>query len=274
MMAKRQSLGNLLFITYMIGFGVILTGLIGHVVVSSLAKSWFGTPLPESLTFRWYQYSLDSYHLKDVMVATLEVAVSVVLLALAVSAPTAYVFARKRFRGKNLLMAFLLLPMLVPQMTYGIPLATVLYRYNLGGRLIGVILANLVPTIPFGIFVLTPFIEQININLESSARALGANGFQTFRRVLLPLMIPGLLSASVLILVNTIANFELTFLVSGAGSQTLVVALFYAVNAAGLRPTYSIDAMAVIYTLTVMVLMGITMKFTSPTQAIYRLGKE
>lgn len=273
-MPKKRSLGNLLFYTYMVGFAIILTGLIGHVVVSSLAKTWFGTPLPDAFTFKWYQYSLDYYNLKGVMVVTLEVAVAVVVLALLVSVPAAYVFARKSFRGKNLLMAFMLLPMLVPQMTYGIPLATVLYRYGLGGQLIGVILANLVPTIPFGVFVLTPFIEQINQNLEASARALGANGFQTFRRVLLPLMIPGVLSASVLILVNTIANFELTFLVAGAGSQTLVVALFYAVNAAGLRPTYSIDAMAVIYTATVMALLAITMKFASPTQAIYRLGKD
>ena len=48
-------------------------------------------------------------------------------------------------------------------------------------------------------------------------------------------------------LVNTISNFELAFLIAGGGSQTLVVALYYNVFAGGVRPVYSIDAMAVIY---------------------------
>ena len=47
----------------------------------------------------------------------------------------------------------------------------------------------------------------------------------------MPLAVPRLLTARLLILVNTVANFELTFLLSGAGSQTLVVALYYAVFA-------------------------------------------
>src|SRR5882762_11322624 len=95
------------------------------------------------------------------------------------------------------------------------------------------------------LFILMPFIEQISVNLEWGAAMMGATRFQVFRRVLLPLTVPGLLTAGILILVNTVSNFELTFLVSGAGSQTLVVALFYNVFAGGVRPVYSVDAMAV-----------------------------
>ena len=122
-------------------------------------------------------------------------------------------------------------------------------------------------------FILMPFFEQISINLEWSAAVLGAGRVQVFRRVLLPLMIPGILTAGILILVNTISNFELAFLVSGGGSQTLVVALFYNVFAGGVRPVYSIDAMAVIYMTMVMGLLLIALRFVRPTQMVFRLDQ-
>jgi putative spermidine/putrescine transport system permease protein len=159
-------------------------------------------------------------------------------------------------------------------MTYGIPLATALYRYRIGGTVAGVILANLVPMVPLAIFVLLPFFEQISVSLEHAARVHGARPRQVFRRVVLPLVLPGLLTAGLLVLVNTIANFELTFLLSGAGSQTLVVALYYAVFAAGMRPIYSVDAMAVIYMVLVLALLLVALRFVRPTQMVFRLDRK
>ena len=75
----------------------------------------------------------------------------------------------------------------------------------------------------------------------------GANTLELFIHVLLPLLLPGILAALLLVLVRTIAMFELTFLTADPTSQTLVVALYYAVFAAGVRAVQSIDAMAVIY---------------------------
>src|SRR4029453_4842109 len=124
--------------------------------------------------------------------------------------------------------------------------ATTLYKFGVGGTVLGVILAVLVPMVPLTVFILLPFFEQISLNLEWSAAMLGASPLQIFRRVLLPLMVPGILTAGLLVLVNTISNFELPFLPSGGGSQTLVVALYYNVFAGGVRPVYSIAAMPVL----------------------------
>jgi putative spermidine/putrescine transport system permease protein len=94
-----------------------------------------------------------------------------------------------------------------------------------------------------------------------------------FRRVVLPLARPGLLTAGLLVLVSTIANFELTFLLSGAGSQTLVVTLYYAVFASGMRPVYSVDAMAVIYMVTVLLILLVALRYVRPTQMVFRLDR-
>jgi len=267
----RGRVWRLVVFVFIVGFTLNLVGIVSHVAVSSLARRWFATPLPGAFTTEWYAYAWHEFQLPQVLTVTATVAASVTALALLLGFPAAYVLARRGFRAKNAVLLLYFLPLLIPQMTYGIPLATSLYRYRIGGTVAGVILANLVPMLPLAIFVLLPFVEQISESLEWAARVHGAGRWQVFRRVVLPLA-PGLLTAGLLVLVNTVANFELTFLLSGAGSQTLVVALYYAVFAAGMRPIYSVDAMAVIYMGIVLLILVAALRFVRPTQMVFRLG--
>ncbi|PYN07627.1 MAG: ABC transporter permease [Candidatus Rokuibacteriota bacterium] len=268
----RGRVWRLVVFVFIVGFTLNLVGIVSHVAVSSLARRWFATPLPGAFTTEWYAYAWHEFQLPQVLTVTATVAASVTALALLLGFPAAYVLARRGFRAKNAVLLLYFLPLLIPQMTYGIPLATSLYRYRIGGTVAGVILANLVPMLPLAIFVLLPFVEQISESLEWAARVHGAGRWQVFRRVVLPLALPGLLTAGLLVLVNTVANFELTFLLSGAGSQTLVVALYYAVFAAGMRPIYSVDAMAVIYMGIVLLILVAALRFVRPTQMVFRLG--
>ena len=168
-------------------------------------------------------------------------------------------------------MLLFLLPLIIPPITYGIPLATVMYQAHLAGTLSGEILANLIPALPFVILVMTPFIEQIDSNFESAARVFGAGTGRMFIYVLGPLLAPGILAAGLLVLVRTIAMFELTFLTCGADSQTLVVALYYAVFAAGVRAPQSVDAMAIVYMAVTLVWLLIALRFVNPTQLVSRV---
>jgi putative spermidine/putrescine transport system permease protein len=198
----------------------------------------------------------------------------VVLLSGLLGVPAAYALARREFPGKRLVMLLFLLPLMVPPITFGIPLASVLYKTGLAGSMSGVVLANLVPTVPFVILVMVPFIEQIDRRMEDAARVFGAGTARLFLYVLLPLLAPGILAALLLVMVRTIAMFELTFFTAGPSSQTLVVALYYAVYAAGVRARQSIDAMAVIYMLTTLVWLLIALRFVNPTQIVTRAKRE
>jgi putative spermidine/putrescine transport system permease protein len=251
---------------------VINIGLmVASVATNSFARRWLGTWLPEGYTTQWYAAAWKEFQLGDVLWVTAEVVLIVVALSIAIGVPAAYALARKSFRGKQLVMLLFLLPLIIPPITYGIPLATVMYKVNLAGTLPGVILANLVPALPFVILVMTPFIEQIDQTLESAARVFGANTFRIFWHILIPLLLPGILAASLLVLVRTIAMFELTFLVAGPDSQTLVVALYYAVFAAGVRAPQSVDAMAIIYMGLTLIWLLIALRFVNPTQLVSRV---
>jgi putative spermidine/putrescine transport system permease protein len=251
-------------------FCLNLMAMIAAVVLNSFATRWLGTWLPLGFTTRWYSAAWDEFQLGDVLVVTLQVVFLVVFLSGLLGVTAAYALARRDFPGKRLVMLVFLLPLLVPPITYGIPLATVLYRAGLAGTLWGVVLANLVPSVPFVVLVMIPFIEQIDPRIEAAARVFGAGTRQLFLRVLLPLLIPGILAALLLVLVRTIAMFELTFLVAGPTSQTLVVALYYAVFAAGVRAGQSIDAMAVVYMAVTLVWLVVALRFVNPTQIVAR----
>ncbi len=255
----------------LIGFFLInLIAMIAAVITSSFASRWLRSWLPEGATTKWYFSAWSEFQLDDVLVVTFQVVFAVTALSGLIGVPAAYAMARREFPGKKLIMLLFLLPMLVPPITYGIPLATVLYRSGLGGTMAGVILANLVPTVPFVILVMIPFIEQIDPKIEAAARVFGASTLRLFTSVLLPLLLPGMLAALLLVLVRTIAMFELTFLVAGPTSQTLVVALYYAVFAAGVRAVQSIDAMAVIYMAVTVVWLIIALRFVNPAQIVTR----
>src|SRR5689334_606808 len=245
--------------------------MIAAVGVNSFATRWFGGWLPQGWTPSWYADAWKEFQLASILWVTVEVVLSVVLVALLIGVPAAYTLARREFIGKRALMLLFLLPLMVPPITYGIPLATVLYQAHLAGTIWGVILANLIPAAPFVILVMTPFIEQIDPNLESAARVFGASTPRMFLHVLVPLLAPGILAASLLVLVRTIALFELTFLTAGSDSQTLVVALYYAVFAAGVRAPQSVDAMAMIYMAVTLVWLLIALRFVNPTQLVSRV---
>ncbi|MCP4561914.1 MAG: ABC transporter permease subunit [Bosea sp.] len=255
----------------LIGFFIVnLFAMIAAVVTSSFSTRWLRSWLPDGWTMRWYGAAWSEFQLGDVLTVTFQIVFLVVFLSGLIGVPAAYALARRDFPGKKLVMLLFLLPLLVPPITFGIPLATVLYRTGLAGSMSGVVLANLVPTVPFVILVMIPFIEQIDTKIEAAARVFGANTFKLFLHVLLPLLMPGILAALLLVLVRTIAMFELTFLTAGPTSQTLVVALYYAVFAAGVRAVQSIDAMAVIYMVTTLVWLVIALRFVNPTQIVAR----
>jgi putative spermidine/putrescine transport system permease protein len=261
-------------------FFINLAGIVFSVVINSFGDEWFGTWLPKAYTTHYWVDAWHAYNLGSVLKVTLIVALAVVAISAVVGVPASYALARREFPGKRAVMLVFLLPVMVPPIAYGIPLATAMYKFNtvthlqVANSIVGVILANLVPAIPFVVLTMTPFIEQIDPKVESAARMCGAKTRQIFTRILLPLLVPGVLAASVLVLVRTVGMFELTFLTSSATSETLVVKLYDSMSSAGIRAQQQTDAMAVVYMLTMLVLLLIALRFVNPTQLVTRVAEE
>ena len=270
-MSVKFKPSRILFVASIVFYVFIVLGILLTVVLNSLSKGWFSGVLPPYLTTEWYAYAANDHNIPSLLGVTFTVVIADVLISLLIAFPAAYVLARHEFKGKALLLSAFLLPMIVPPMTYGLPLAMLAYKVHIAARVIGVIVVNLVPIVPFMVLVLLPFIEQVGTNLESAAKMLGASRWTIFRRVLVPLTVPGILTASILSLVKAISMFDLTYLVAGGNSQTIVVALYADAYAAGARPPQAVDALAVLYFLIAMTCLVIALKFVSPTQMVFKL---
>ena len=261
-------------------FFVNLAGIVFSAVVDSFGDNWFGNWLPQVWTTHYWSDAWHAYDLGQVLQVTLIVSVAVVIVSVLVGVPASYALARRNFPFKHAIMLVFLLPVMVPPIAYGIPLATAMYKFNtithvqIANSMFGVILANLVPAIPFVVLTMTPFIEQIDPKVESAARMCGASTRKIFTRILLPLLVPGVLAASILVLVRTVGMFELTYLTAGTDSETLVVKLFDSISGAGIRAPQQSDAMAVLYMGMMLVLLVIALRFVNPTQLVTRVAEE
>lgn len=134
--------------------------------------------------------------------------------------------ARSRFWGKDGINALIALPLIVPEIVTAV--ASLLFFVMLGLRLglFTVILAHLTFCIPFAYLPIQARLDGMDPKLEEAAQDLYADRWQTFRKVTLPLLWPGIVSGAMLAFIISLDDFVITYFVGGAGSTTLPVYIF------------------------------------------------
>lgn len=181
----------------------------------------------------WTGFSLDWYvkaaHNNNVIRAawnSLLIATVASLSATTLATMAAVRMARDRFPGQTAVNALIALPLTLPEIVTAV--ATLMFFSILGVRqgLLTVMLAHTVFCIPFAYLPIRARLEGLDPQLVEAAGDLYANPARAFRRVTLPLMIPGILSGVVLAFIISLDDFVTTFFVGGAGSTTLPVYIF------------------------------------------------
>ena len=150
--------------------------------------------------------------------------VSVVATALAL--PAALALTRYRVPGGGAILSFMMLPLVVPSIVLAVGLLIVVLRIaNLPLSLWTVGAGHLMLCIPFGMTVLMSRLEGFDQSLEEASRDLGASGWDTFRRITLPLAAPGVISSLLLCFIISFDEFVISFFLTGT-DNTLPVFLF------------------------------------------------
>ncbi|HEX5079442.1 MAG TPA: carbohydrate ABC transporter permease [Geminicoccaceae bacterium] len=136
---------------------------------------------------------------------------------------TAYTIARYKLR--KLAMAILVTRM-IPYITALIPLWMMYNWLNLLNTYTGLILSHLVITIPFGVWILIAYIEDIPQDLEDAALIDGASRTQVFWKIVLPLCRPGIIATTILCFIFSWNNFQLALILGGIDVNTAPVSVF------------------------------------------------
>lgn len=147
-------------------------------------------------------------------------------LSLVVGIPAGRALGVLQFPGKGVLRLVLVLPILVSPLATLMGIQFVLIRLRLSGTVAGVVLAHLLPTIPYMTLVLSSVFAHFDRAYEIQARVLGASPWQTLRQVTLPLIAPGIAVGALFAFLISWNEFLLTFFIGGGRVFTLPMVLF------------------------------------------------
>ena len=222
---------------YLLALGALIVGPFAPLVIQSFAFQWdWPNVLPSEWWFtarerarlpQGWDYVLSPYsRLLEATINTVVIGLIVMVLCLVICLPAARVLARERFRGKNAFEFFLSLQLIVPEAAIGIALLMIFIRLGLAGSYPGIIIAHLIPTIPYMIRMLTAVYQGLGREFEEQAYILGASRWQTLRMVTLPMLMPGVVAGCLFTFLVSTNVFLLTFFLGQGRIITLPTLLF------------------------------------------------
>jgi len=172
-----------------------------------------------NFSYVWSKYNFDTYFVNSLVITT-----GSTILALLLSATTAYVLARYKFRGSNALFLLYISSMMVPFVLALIPLFFLMNSLGLINTKLGLIFVYTSSLLAFGIFVLVGFFKSLPKELEEAAIVDGASYYGTFFRVMLPLAQPGLITVGIVNILNIWNEYIVgTILINDPTQYTLPV---------------------------------------------------
>lgn len=245
--STRKRLASIPFYLVIFLFLFFVIGIFLTVVIGCFSNDWRGTFLPTSYDLFFLKHTWENYHVGQYYLTSLKIVVTATMISLICAMPTAYVMARKDLKIKTLLNRFFQLPILLPELLIGIPLARIFYSIGIAETYTVVILVLMVIGIPFGLSILTPFIEALDDRVEVAAETLGANRFTVFMKIVVPQLIPGVVSTLVNVFVRLFTNYTLVLLVGGPQTFTLTIKVFSTLSNAKVEPQAWLNSLTVYY---------------------------
>jgi spermidine/putrescine transport system permease protein len=169
----------------------------------------------EGFTLDWYRELAGRGTVWSALGASLRVGLPVAALATALGTLAALAISRRRLPGQSAIVAFLMLPLVVPGVIFGVALLVLASRLGVPLSLWTVGAGHLVACLPFAIATMLPRFEGLDPSIEEASADLGENGWWTFWRVTLPLAAPGVAASFLLCFTVSLDEFVIAFFLSG-----------------------------------------------------------
>jgi len=200
-------------------------------IVYAFSTRWFfPQPFPTEWTSAAFFRTLNDTRVFSSLRDSLSIAIIVSQLSLMLGFPAARVLGLRRFRGRQIAWLVLFLPSVVPPLAIGMGLNILFLQIGLAGSFPGVVLAHLIPTLPYVIFTLAGAFARYDENYEFQSLVLGASPARTFLTITLPLIAPSLVVAALFAFLISWSQYLLTLLIGSGRIITLPILLFSAAS--------------------------------------------
>jgi spermidine/putrescine transport system permease protein len=188
----------------------------------------------------------------DAFQNSLFVGVIATAIATVIGTLTALALSRHEFRGKTFADSSIYAATVMPEIVVGVSLLVFFVAAGVGLGITTIVIAHVAFTISFVTIVVRARLSGMDRSLEEAAQDLGASPMQTFWRVTLPLILPGVMAGAMLAFTLSFDDFVITFFVSGVGSSTLPLKI-YSMLKFGVTPV--INALSTVVVLTTLVII-------------------
>ncbi|SDA98150.1 carbohydrate ABC transporter permease [Mesorhizobium qingshengii] len=180
---------------------------------------------PSGWSFDNYVRLIEQTSFLKNMLDSLIIAVGTVLVGLLVSVTGAYAFSRFRFAGRKAIMLQFLLINMFPIVLLILPLFVLFRKLNILDTHFALILANATAAIPFAVWMLTSYVGAIPKSLDEAAMTDGCSRLTALRRVVLPLMMPGIISTGIYIFITAWNEYLYALTLGGRNVRPVTVAI-------------------------------------------------
>ena len=215
-------------------------------------------------SFRWYTAVFNNSDIQTAAINSLTIAVIASSIATIMAVAAAIATVRRDYRGKDVSFALLNFPLLVPEIVTAV--ASLIFFSALGFSLgfATVIISHIVFCIPFAYLPIRARLVSMDPTLEMAASDLYASRIEAFRRITLPLLVPGVISGWLLAFIISLDDFIITAMVTGPGATTLPLHI-YSMLRLGITPEVNaISSLMIAASTALIIVAGLLGRLTKP----------
>jgi putative spermidine/putrescine transport system permease protein len=239
--------------------GAVLLFLVAPILtivpLSFSSGSFFYYPLP-GLSLRWYHDFFTSSFWLSSLQNSLIIGISATVLATVLGTMAALGIWRARFPAQALVLAMLISPMVVPVVIIAVGVYFAFAPLGLTDGYLGLILAHATLGVPFVVITVLATLSAFDRTLLRAAESLGASQLTTFRRVMLPLILPGVASGAVFAFAASFDEVVVVLLMAGPAQRTLPRQMFAGINDNISLTIAAAATMLIAISLTLMIAVG------------------
>lgn len=203
----------------------IVSPLLVVVLVSFTSKGYIAMPF-DGASLRWYR---DIAHHPGFIAAfwrSIELGTTAATLSVLLAVPAGLAIAWYRFPGRGALLGLLLSPLAVPPIVLGIGLLNFLTRIGAEDTMFSLIVAHVVVVLPYVVRLVVAGATGVDRTLGQAAQSLGASAWTAFRRVQLPMILPGVAGGWLIAFITSFDELSMTIFVASPRTQTLPVKMY------------------------------------------------
>jgi putative spermidine/putrescine transport system permease protein len=229
----------------------LLLPILAIIPLSFSASSFLAYPMP-GFSLQWYQNLFTSAEWGRAAKNSFIVAPAATLIATVLGTLTAVGLARVQFPGKGLLMSVLIAPMVVPIVVVGVACYLFVARIGLADTYLGLIIVHAALGAPFVVTTVLATLQGFNQNLVRASLSLGASPVESFFRVTLPVIAPGVISGALFAFATSFDEVVVTLFIAGPNQVTLPRQMFTGIRE-NINPTIAaVATLLTIFTTTLM----------------------